>query len=548
MFVLLFCRFVLFVVYVCLCCLATHRIFYKCACAPLCADMNGASGDIVALTLLLMQQHQQSDPVVTAGMYLLGALAYNGTVSGAAPIPQIADGSALRECEALCAANDSEERVVAYAGLLERLILSQSYGDALAKQKALEKLVLRMQAEEESKKLPEEERAGMLCAVCRVFMAAGAAAMVGEIEQSKGFELIIQTIEDYPDNPGVIRDSCRALAAMSASDANLASRTIKEAIPLLAAGEAQATISSNTECADAYCDLLMQLCATEGNGRQLLAIDGVEEALNNIDAMCDAAGTDDAAEIKKKTAMIRQAMADDQPHEKTCKDVYDLMNNRVASSLSVAIPEVAVLQEELEFVFGRMQMYNAEKLDWQTPIGADHQYGNMALEIFATSGANYKALQQQDFIKMELSIMKSVKDEEIVLYGVKALAAGCKHPACAQDAARTTGCPAIVSDAVSRVNKASNMTNERKEEHLCARLLLLERTAVNRNLYNKTPAVSELVHCWNDYDKGLYSTTLLRHVFRAMRRIVSDAHVDELLKANVLQRLIAIIKVKYRAS
>lgn len=505
--------------------------------------MSGSSGDIVSLTLLLMQQHQNSDAVVTSGMYLLGALAYNGAVSGAEPIPKFADGSALRECEALCGTNASQERMVAYASLLERLILSQSYGEALAKQKALEKLVLRMQAEEESKKLSEEARANMLCSVCRVFMAAGAAAMVGEIEQSKGFDLIIQAIEDYPDNPGVIRDSCRALAAMSANDANLAARTIKEAIPLLAAGEAQATITSDAECADAYCDLLMQLCAAEGNGRQLLAIDGVEDSLNKIDALCDSGGSEDAAELKKKTAMIRQAMADDQPHEKTCKDVYDLLNNRVASSLSIAIPEVAVLQEELEFVFSRLQMYNAEKLDWRTPIGADHQYGNMALEIFASSPANYKALQQQEFVKMELSILKSVKDEEIVLYAVKALASGCKNPACAQDSARTAGCPTIVTEAVSRVNKASDMANERKEEHLCARLLLVERTAVNRNLYNKTNAVSELIRCWNDFDKGMYSTTLLRHVFRAMRRIVSDAHVDELLKANVLQRLIAIIAV-----
>ncbi|OEH79639.1 hypothetical protein cyc_04251 [Cyclospora cayetanensis] len=504
--------------------------------------MTGASGDIVALTLLLMQQHQQNDAVVTSGMYLLGALAYNGAVANAAPIPQISDGSALRECEAVCGANASEERMIAYAALLERLILSQSYGDALGQHKALEKLVLRMQAEEESKKLSEEERIAMFSAVCRVFMAAGAAAMVADIEQSKGFDLIVQGIEDYPDNPTLIRDSCRALAAMSASDANLAARTIKEAIPLLSAGEAQATIAGDMECSDAYCDLMMQLCAAEGNGRQLLSLDGVEDTLSYVEALCDATGTEEAAELRKKAAMIRQAMADDQPHEKTCKDVYDLLNNRVASSLSVTISEVAVLQEELEFVFGRMQMYNGEKLDWNTPVGADHQYGNMALEIFASSAPNYKPLQQQDFVKMELSVIKSVKDEEIVLYGVKALAAGCKFPACAQDTARTTGSPVIVSDALSRVNKVTDMTNERKEEHLCARLLLVERVAVNRNLFNKTHAVSELIRCWNDFDKGLYTTTLLRHVFRAMRRVVSDAHVDELLKANVLQRLIAIIK------
>lgn len=507
--------------------------------------MTGSSGGIAALTMSLMQQHQNNDAVVTSGMYLLGNLAYQAAASGSEPLPELVNGSLIRDCEALCGTNASEERQVAYAALIERLVLSQAYNEGLAKEKVLQRLVLRIQTEEERKRLSEEQRVAVFCAACRVFMAAGSAGLVSDIESSKGFELIIQAIEDYPDNPSVIRDSCRALCAMSACDANLAARTIKEAIPLLSTGDAAATIAGNAECADAYCDLLAQLCATEGNGRQLLSIQGMEDILNSIDAACDASGDPSAEEIKKKTAMIRQAMADDQPHEKSCKDVYELLYQRQAAELSVSVVDVAVLQEEIEFVFERIHMYNKEKLDAQTAIGADHQYGNMALEILAANQANYKALQQQDFVKTELSVIKSVKDEDIVLYCVKALAAGCKHPPCAQDAARTPGCPAIVTDALARVNKASNVTNEWKEAQLNARLLLIERTAVNRNLYNKTTAIAEVIRCWNDYDKGMYTTTLLKHVFRAMRRIVSDAHVDELLKANVLQRLIAIIQVGF---
>lgn len=53
-------------------------------------DMQGSSGDMVALTVLLMQQHQGNDGVVTAGMELLGALAYNLAQAGYEPHPKLA--------------------------------------------------------------------------------------------------------------------------------------------------------------------------------------------------------------------------------------------------------------------------------------------------------------------------------------------------------------------------------------------------------------------------------------------------------------------------
>ncbi|PFH34228.1 putative anonymous antigen-1 [Besnoitia besnoiti] len=502
--------------------------------------MSGSSGDILALAMLLMQQHQHNDGVVTAGMELLGALAYNLAQAGYEPLPAFADGSILRDCEALVGSNASEARQLAHMHMIERLLLSKSYNETLIKEQTLKKLSQHLKAEDDKKRLTDEQRAGVYAAMARVLLAASDPSMTAEVEKCQGFELLLQAIEEFPENPAVIKEVNRALQGLAAADQNMMVRTVKEAVPKLCA-EATSAIQTDPECADTFCDLMLQLVATEGNGRQLLQVYGLEETLQGITNLGDYYGDEFGQQLKDKVAMIRQAMEDDQPREKTCKDVYDLLNNRTVQGLSVAISEVAMLQEEAEFLFTQMAVYNKEQLDSQTAMGADHQYGNMAFELLAANPANVKLLQANDFSKISLALIKGQKDEEIILYAVKALVAFCRHPPAAQDTARIQGCPALITDACAKINKSKDLTNERKEEHLCARYFLVERTAVNRNLYNKTPIMTELIKTWDDYDKGAYTSTLLRHVFRAMRRVVSDAHVEELLKANVLQRLIAIV-------
>ncbi|KFH17871.1 putative anonymous antigen-1 [Toxoplasma gondii MAS] len=565
------------------------------ACGLIVQNMSGSSGDVVALTVLLMQQHQNNDAVVCAGMEFLGALAYTLSQAGYEPLPTLADGSVLRDCDALMGSNSSSARQLAHMHMIEKMLLSKAYNDALIQEQALKKLTMSLKAEDDKKRFSDEERAGksrqpqrdtrehcspfsrhtswtvdlhrragtacaeeeahelqkphalpgktnlrcLYAAMACVLLAAGGAGLTGEMEKFNGFEVILQAIEEFGENPTVIKEVNRALQGLSMADVNMTARTVKEAVPKLCT-EATTAIQTDAECADTFCDLMLQLVSQEGNGRQLLQVYGLEETLQGVENLAAYYGEDFGTQLSEKVAMIRQAMEDDQPREKTCKDVYDLLNSRVQQGLSVAISEVAILQEEVEFLVSQMGMYNQEQLDHQTAMGADHQYGNMAFELLAATSANVKLLQANEFSKMELALIKGQADPEIVLYAVKALTAFCKFPPAAQDTARIQGCPALVTEACSKINK-SGLPNERKEEHLCARYFLVERTAINRNLYNKTPIMTELINSWNDYDKGAYTTTLLRFVFRAMRRVVSDAHVEELLKANVLQRLIGII-------
>lgn len=70
------------------------------------------------------------------------------------------DGSVLRDCDALVGANASEARQLAYMHMIERMLLSGAYNEALIKEQALKKLTMRLKAEDDRKRLTDEERAG----------------------------------------------------------------------------------------------------------------------------------------------------------------------------------------------------------------------------------------------------------------------------------------------------------------------------------------------------------------------------------------------------
>ena len=464
--------------------------------------MNGSSGDIVALTMSLMNQHKKNDSVAVEGMGLMGALALSlSQVEGGPVPPRFADGSIIRECESLCDANFTEQRELAYLGMVEKMLQSGQYHEQLAKQKVLEKIVKRVRHESEEKRLSEESRANLNAGMARTLQAAGELGMIPEVEKAKGFEALMHALEDHPDNPQVVAAVNRALAALAASDPNMMVRCAKEGVPKLCA-EASATIQTDPEAAQTFADLLEVLANSDGVGRQLLSVEGLEETLQGIENLGDYYGEEFGENLKAKVANVRQAMQDDQPREKTCKDVYDILYDRSSRGLSIAVEEAAILREEVEFLFTQMGMYGQEALDSQTAMGADHQYGNMAYEILSMSPDNIRLMIDGGFVKATLATMKGQKDEEIVLYAVKALNVFCKVPVGAQDVARTAGTPAIVTEVLHRMLSNSQYPNEQKEEHMNPRILAVERTAVNRNLYNKTKVMSVLISCWNEYDKG----------------------------------------------
>lgn len=59
---------------------------------------------------------------------------------------------------------------------------------------------------------------------------------------------------------------------------------------------------------------------------------------------------------------------------------------------------------------------------------------------------------------------------------------------------------------------------------------MIEKIAINRTIFTDPEVVYALLKCWDYYDNKVFSSLALRHVFRAMRRVVCDGHTDTIIE------------------
>eukprot|EP00921_Rhytidocystis_pertsovi_P020754 GHVQ01033093.1.p1 GENE.GHVQ01033093.1~~GHVQ01033093.1.p1 ORF type:complete len:2566 (+),score=376.05 GHVQ01033093.1:821-7699(+) len=493
----------------------------------------GPQGDCVQSTMAMMMLHKSASAVFVAGSGLLGALAANG---GPNAHPDFTSGKVLKDCNSMLGSTSTAAVLIANMTMLENFMLNGYYNDSVKAEGSLGKIVGRIKVEEDEKRFTDAERAGLYGALGRMLVAAAAGGLVAEVEKCKGFDCLTRAIEEQSESVDVIRNANRAFMGLAAADVNMSARCAHEAIPKLAA-EASATIQTDPECADSFVDVMLEACNVEGNGRVMLNSVGVDETLQGIEQLAAYYGDEWGENLKQKVARVRQAMLDDTPIEPTCREVYATLNGRKERELSNSIDDSPLLVEKFDFLFTQMGMYGQEKLDHTTAMGEDHQYGNMAIALLSEEKANITPMLEKDVIKMSLHCMKNQTDAHIVDYAVKGLAALIKFPDAAQANAKTSGVTSITTDNLEKIIKSKEHDAVAREAFLIPRLTLIDRAAVNRNLYNKSKVMTHLIALWDQTDKEEYTTDILRYVFRAMRRVVSDAHVDELLKAKALHRL-----------
>lgn len=62
---------------------------------------------------------------------------------------------------------------------------------------------------------------------------------------------------------------------------------------------------------------------------------------------------------------------------------------------------------------------------------------------------------------------------------------------------------------------------------------MVEKIAINRTIFTDPEIIIALLRAWDEYDSGNYSTLALRHVFRAIRRVVCDNHTDVIIEVRI---------------
>eukprot|EP00923_Selenidium_pygospionis_P001038 GHVN01001571.1.p1 GENE.GHVN01001571.1~~GHVN01001571.1.p1 ORF type:complete len:2595 (+),score=325.02 GHVN01001571.1:17885-25669(+) len=492
------------------------------------------SPDIMAATLGLMNKHKKSDAVVCASYGLIGALAANSNES----VIQIANGKAIKDMQTCLSNDSSKERQLAYSAAVAQIVGAGLYGPALAQTQPLKQAVVRFNHVEEAKELDEQSRIGVAIATANLIQAYGNAGLYEDTRKAGSMDALCRMMEEYPNSAEVQAAAAVALASL-AGDEETRTRIIRDALPIVTAN--MATVHSDIALCDATCDLLSAVAQKEGCGRELAEMKDYDALMDGMD-QCAAAYEDPYADmVKDKVARVRAEVDNDIPHVPTLKEIYESFLKKKEAGEPLLVADSAILQGQVDFALDHMEEYNKEPLNMENPLGIEFMYGCMAMQILSETKENVDYLAARKLAKLLVSSIKSQQDENVIQYAVQCGCEYSRQPVGATSIAKVPKAPNILTDSCVRARKMK-ISNEEREELLCPRLQLIERVAVSRNVFNQTKVMDVLLALWDDTDKSVFTTTLLRHVFRDIRRVVSDVFVETLLKANVLKRLIVIIE------
>eukprot|EP00923_Selenidium_pygospionis_P019890 GHVN01034600.1.p1 GENE.GHVN01034600.1~~GHVN01034600.1.p1 ORF type:complete len:2578 (+),score=454.78 GHVN01034600.1:733-7734(+) len=492
--------------------------------------------DVMAVTLGAMGKQKKCDPAVVNAYGLIGALAANSNES----VPLIANGKALKDMQNTIGTDSSRERQIAYSAAIGRIIGAGLYGNAINQTQPLKHAVARFNMVEEGKEGDENHRIGVAVATANMIEAYGHAGLYDDCRKAGAMDALVRMMEEYPESGEVQAAACKALAAMSGNE-DARARIIRDILPIAVVN--MKTTHNDITVTDATCDMLSAVAQYEGCGRQIAELDNYEALMTGMEQCGDQYEDAYGIMVKEKVRKVRAEIDNDVPHVPTLKEIYEAFARKKEAGEKLVANDSAVIQGQIDFAIDHMDEYNKEALTMENPLGIEFTYGCMALQILCETKENVDYLVARKLSKLLVSAIKNQKDEHVIQYAVQCAVEYTKTPVGATSVAKVPKAPNILTDCVVNGRKMK-IRNDEKEELLCPRLQLIERVAVSRNVFNQTKCMDVLLTLWEDTDKSVFSTTLLRHVFRDIRRVVSDVFVETLLKANVLKRLIVIIEDK----
>ncbi|EUD68706.1 hypothetical protein C922_01106 [Plasmodium inui San Antonio 1] len=504
---------------------------------------NGSMGNLIDQTLAIMNLNRANDCVFLPGIKLLAAIAETANVSGY--VNDMDNAHIIESCGMLLNLGSSKDRTVEFINLVDTMVVSSLIDEKVASD-TLNK-ISSLLSEENLSDYTEQGRIEIIKAYANLLRDAAATGLFTHIRPTEKADAVnnLARLMEYEPCEEVNVAILEALSEIASCDPSSALKIISSALPSIVQSNRENLLNNNAT-AESFVQALEKLVLNAGIGRQIANNEEMykllEELEISLDRNKDELGEEYVNNMKMRISNVRQAIDDDIPKEKTCKDVYDLLTDYKVKSMEINVLQDTSLQDDMNYVLERLKVYNKDDLLPTTEAGTDNAYGFMAMEIFCESNDNVQELVKKGFHTSAFHSLIKQRNENVKHYSCRALCAFTKDKTGLQHVIKEIKDYAnVISKSVGDLCMEKTLEKDDKEDFLINRVLLIDRTAHNRNVYDKTNAVSHLIEVWNQYDNGDYSVSLLRHVFRAMRKIVSDAHVDMLLKADVLVRLTAII-------
>ncbi|EEA08286.1 uncharacterized protein CMU_020300 [Cryptosporidium muris RN66] len=490
-------------------------------------------GDINNLMEIIRKQ-RKSDNIVSEGLNLVGNLIVNANADSSA----ISSINGLHEAEGFIEGSSKPDiREIALCNLVSKLLQS---GNQISDKGFLSRQMRRYKAFDEDQGIPEIRRQNLAVAIAKLMSTSITNDPQQDASKSDITSEITSMLQTYPNSGEVVREIEGVLQKLVQVDENAASVTLNSIMPILSTSCSQ-VISSDPYAADSTADLLLTLAQLQGVGSQMGKQQEVEDLLDYITQLGDYYGDEFGQQLKDKVEAVKNAIAADIPLELSLKIIYEVFQKRISEEQTLNYTESALIQEKIEYLNNRMCELVSTSMD--DALASDFLYGCMAIHLISNIRDDIEFLVENQWPKtMLLSIPNQREDVQQSL--INALGEVSKTDKAAIQCATTPGAAKLITDLLEKVHSNTSASVDEKSEFMTPRIFLVEKTAINRQIFVGTNMLTVLLSIWDDYDKKLYSIEVLRHVFRALRRTISDDSVATLLKADVLKRLIAIVKAK----
>ncbi|SCO73469.1 conserved Plasmodium protein, unknown function [Plasmodium vivax] len=504
---------------------------------------NGSMGNLVEQTLAIMNLNRANDCVFVPGIKLLGAIAETSNASGY--VNDMDNARIIESCGMLLNLGSSKDRTVEFINFVDTMVVSSLIDEKVASETL--KKISSLVSEENLSNYTEQGRVEIIKAYATLLKDSASTGLFTHIRQTDKTDALnnLARLMEYEPCDEVNVATLEALSEIATCDSSTSLKIITSALPSIVQSNHENLVNDNAT-AESFVQTLEKLVVKEGIGRQIANNDEMYKLLEELEISLDGKkkelGEEYVDNIKMRICTVRNAINDDMPKEKTCKDIYDMLTEYKLKSMEINVLLDGSLEDDMNYVLERLKVYNKDNLLPTTEAGTDNSYGYMAIEILCENNDNVKELVKKGFHTSAFHSLIKQANENVKHYSCRALCALTKNPIGLEHVIKEIKeYPNVISKSVGDLCMEKTLEKEDKEDFLINRVLLIDRTAHNRNVYDRTNAVNHLIEIWNQYDHGDYSVSLLRHVFRAMRKIVSDAHVETLLKADVLIRLTAII-------
>ncbi|GIX65856.1 anonymous antigen-1, putative [Babesia caballi] len=492
--------------------------------------------DMVAMATDLMMNHKQADQVVIPAMQLIGEL----VASGLYKADPNAVSAALAAAERICLGEVSNQRKLAYLSMVGRVMNSL---DAAARQHAMENIVQMLNAGVIERKSPQT-----LGAYARLLAEA---VMAGRDEKDNVQNLhkvgAIKMLAELLDDRALI-DKSSLMAVLESLQASVnacpvsAVPLLKEALPKLIENGSDLLLS-DPDCSMAFCNLLQDSVKIEGVGRVLAGMEPVMNLLHNLQMKAKETGN---KALEESVLQILKGIANDQPKVRNCKSIYLMLEERKSQGLTLSIANAMELTDDVNFLLQTMSKYGTKVLSYEEEDGKDHIYGSMAFELLYSCPDNCQYLIEGGILDLQMDCLTNQTHLNITNAASAALCAGCLHPPLVAKLLPRKATVPLIGGYLKRVHTGKDVvvphaaegSESTVEVVLINAMLLVERTAINRSIYLSSDVIHTVVDIWNAYDSNKYQMTrLLRQIFRTLRKIVAEGHLDLMVKCNMVARI-----------